>query len=293
MNFSNNLQSVALGLLGIPFAIAAFPTLSSLFVTKKTEEFSAYFTGVSRKIIYLAAPVAFMFLLLRAQIVRLVLGSGKFSWEDTQLTAAALGLFSVSIIFQSLSPLFLRGFYAVQNTKTPFVISIIADCASIVIAFFGIFLFRFEWFAGPWRSLMKLEGILDISVLALPIAFSLASILQVILLLKYFRTMVSKKEQTETYLYLYKVLFISVVAYFCSFWALRIPVAFLELTTVFAVALQAAFACAVGGSIYFVLSFTLGVPEAKEMMSAAGRINKRLFKRFRVTEPIPREEQQQ
>jgi putative peptidoglycan lipid II flippase len=292
MNFSNNLQSVALGLLGIPFAIAAFPALSSLFVAKKREEFSAYFTNVSRKIIYLAAPVAFMFLLLRAQIVRLVLGSGKFSWEDTQLTAAALGLFSVSIIFQSLSPLFLRGFYAVQNTKTPFIISIIADCVSIVIAFSCISLFRMEWFAGLWRSIMKLEGIPDISVLALPIAFSLASVLQVVLLLKYFRTMVSKKERTETYLYLYKILFISVVAYFCAFWALRIPVVFLELTTFFAVALQAAFACVVGGGIYFMLSFTLGVPEAQEMIAAFGRLNKKLFKRFRVTEPIPREEQQ-
>ena len=62
-------------------------------------------------------PAVVLFIVLRAQIVRSVLGSGAFDWADTKLTAAALALFSISLIAQSLNLLFVRGYYASGNTK--------------------------------------------------------------------------------------------------------------------------------------------------------------------------------
>jgi putative peptidoglycan lipid II flippase len=76
-----------------------------------------------------------IFILLRAQIIRLILGSGKFGWEDTRIAAVTLGWFSISLIAQGLIPLFAKAFYARENTKTPTLISVISIVISIAIAY--------------------------------------------------------------------------------------------------------------------------------------------------------------
>ena len=77
-----------------------------------------------------------MFIVLRAQIVRTILGSGSFSWSDTKLTAASLAIFVVSAIAQGLILLFIRGYYASGNTKKPLLINTISAILIIVFSFY-------------------------------------------------------------------------------------------------------------------------------------------------------------
>ncbi len=133
-NFANNLQSVPLGLFGISFAIASFPVLSRLWSKGEKEEFVLKLTDTLRKIIFLIIPFSALIYLLRAQIVRVVLGAGKFNWEDTTLTFTALGIFTFSLWAQSLIPLLARSFYAIHDTKTPFLIGIFSEIINLVLA---------------------------------------------------------------------------------------------------------------------------------------------------------------
>jgi len=119
-NLANNLQSFPVGIFGISYALAAFPTLSEYFVQNKSEEFVQTFSKTVRQILFLIIPTSVLFITLRAQIVRVILGSGQFDWNATILTAAALGFFSLSMFAQALIPLLARSFYARHNTKTPF-----------------------------------------------------------------------------------------------------------------------------------------------------------------------------
>ena len=59
-------------------------------------------------------------IVLRAQIVRAILGRGQFDWSATRLTAAALALFVLSLLAQSATFLISRAYYAIGNTKKPF-----------------------------------------------------------------------------------------------------------------------------------------------------------------------------
>ena len=68
-------------------------------------------------------PLSVFILILRAQFVRIVLGSGAFSWDNTYYTAQALGCFAISIFAQGLIPLLGRSFYAYEDTKTPMAVS--------------------------------------------------------------------------------------------------------------------------------------------------------------------------
>jgi putative peptidoglycan lipid II flippase len=133
-NLANNLQSVPLGLFGISFAIASFPVLSRLWSKGETEEFISKLTDTLRKVIFLIIPFSALIYILRAQIVRVVLGTGKFNWEDTTLTFTALGIFTFSLWAQSLIPLLARAFYAIHDTKTPFLIGIFSEGINIILA---------------------------------------------------------------------------------------------------------------------------------------------------------------
>jgi putative peptidoglycan lipid II flippase len=124
-NLANNLQSVPLGLFGIPFAIAAFPTLSKHAANDDMREFGKTFGNITKQILFFLIPVSVLFIVLRAQIVRVILGAGVFDWNDTILTFNAVGLFAVSMFAQSLLPLFTRAFYALSDAKTPFYISLV------------------------------------------------------------------------------------------------------------------------------------------------------------------------
>ncbi|MFA5174982.1 MAG: murein biosynthesis integral membrane protein MurJ [Patescibacteria group bacterium] len=133
-NFANNLQAVPIGIIGIPFALAVFPALSSAAAENNKEKFIQNLSSTTRQILFLVIPCSILILLLRAQIVRVVLGSGAFDWNATIATADALALFSLSLFSQSLIPLFARAFYSISNTKTPFIIGMIAELIGIIAA---------------------------------------------------------------------------------------------------------------------------------------------------------------
>jgi putative peptidoglycan lipid II flippase len=133
-NYANNLQAVPVGVLAIPFALAVFPALSSAATENDMQSFVTQLSNVIRQILFLIIPAAILILLLRAQIVRVILGSGEFDWNATISTANALAFFSLGLIGQSLIPVLSRAFFALSNTKTPFVIGIISELISIIAA---------------------------------------------------------------------------------------------------------------------------------------------------------------
>lgn len=133
-NLATNLQTVPIGIIAISFAVAAFPSLSRAAASNDNKEFKRILGSTTRKIIFLILPATAAFLILRAQIVRLILGEGSFDWDDTIRTAHVLGIMASSLLAQSLVPLLARAFYALQDTWTPLWIGIIAEAANIILA---------------------------------------------------------------------------------------------------------------------------------------------------------------
>jgi len=92
-NFANNLQYFPVGIIGISFAIAAFPALSELAAKQKKDTMVNELIRTARQILFFILPMSILFLVLRAQIVRTVFGSGAFDWNDTIMTADTLAFF--------------------------------------------------------------------------------------------------------------------------------------------------------------------------------------------------------
>lgn len=133
-NFANNLQSFPIGIFGISFAVAAFPTLSAL--TSKRDELVKHFSSVFRQILFFIVPSTVFLLTLRAQIIRVILGTGAFDWADTTMTMDALAIFSLSLFAQALLPLMARMFYAIEDSKTPFFVGLISSILNIFLSLY-------------------------------------------------------------------------------------------------------------------------------------------------------------
>ena len=176
-NFSWNLQSVPLAIVGASYTVALFPTISRLFGNGEKEKFFQEMLAAARHIIFWSVPMIVLFIVLRAQIVRVVLGSGNFDWADTRLTAAALALFSISILAQSLILLFVRGYYAGGNTKKPLIINLFSAVLIVIFAFGFLWLFkRLDFFRYFVESLLRVDNVAGAEVLMLPLGFSVAQL---------------------------------------------------------------------------------------------------------------------
>lgn len=156
LNWADNLQSLPIGIFGISFAVAVFPVLAEKYTLQKIDEFRDDFVRVFRQIMFLIIPTMALYWLLRAQIVRLVLGSGQFGWEDTRFTISVLAFMTFGMIAQATIPLLARSFYALQDTKTPLITGMVALVLNVAMAFVLI----------PKLHVVGLGAALSISVLA-------------------------------------------------------------------------------------------------------------------------------
>ncbi|MBI2577857.1 MAG: murein biosynthesis integral membrane protein MurJ [Candidatus Wildermuthbacteria bacterium] len=260
--YANDIQFVPVGLIGISFAVAAFSSLSKLFAQKKEEEFTRIVASTLRQILFLVIPFSILLLLLRAQAIRLIYGTGtEFTWEDTRMTAAILGIFAFGIVFQSLIPYFARVFFAFQNTKTPTIISLVSVGLNVVFAFlFTIFLSNGHTIEFWLRTLLKLEGVEDIRVLALPLSLVLSGILQAgllgVFLQKRYNTLRDGLMKA-----LFNICIASVALAGAAYIALRVYGTIFPLENYLQVFMQAGFAAGAGVIAYIAVAFLLGIPE--------------------------------
>jgi putative peptidoglycan lipid II flippase len=184
LQFAYNLQSVPLAIIGMSYSVAAFPTLASLLADKKQTEFNEYVLTALRHVIFWSTPVVVLVIVLRAQLVRVLLGSGSFDWADTRLTAAALAIFVVSLLAQSILLLIVRAFYAGGFTRLPLLVTFAGTLFSGGFAY-GLY----AWFLHSpsaqvfFTSLFRLENVVGSEVLMLPLGYTLGVIIEVVLML--------------------------------------------------------------------------------------------------------------
>lgn len=181
-NLSFNLQSVPLSIIGVSFSMAALPTLSGLFAKRDLVGFRAAMEAAARQIIFWSFPATALFVVLRAQVVRVILGSGQFDWTATRLTAAALALFTLSLVAQSLVLLFVRGYYAAGRTRTPLISNVVSAVAIVILAPLLIYSYRHApAFANFINGALRVEGVPGSEVLMLPLAYTLGLFLNLFL----------------------------------------------------------------------------------------------------------------
>ncbi|MFC1663295.1 murein biosynthesis integral membrane protein MurJ [Patescibacteria group bacterium] len=250
-NAANNLQSFPISVFGVSLAIAVFPLMSQAYVDRDSEKFIVQFSVAVRRVLYLIIPVSVLILLLRAQIVRVVLGAGAFDWEDTVLTAQALGLFSISLFAQSLLPTLSRAFYALQDTITPVKISALSVFLNIILSII----------------LVKPMG-----VLGLALAFSISAIFNMMIHLVIMRRKVGYLDDRKIMGSVTRIIFASIVAGGITWLSLRLIAMGVNMQTFVGIAIQGALAAIIGAIAYIIISLIFRFDEVKILRSWLDKI---------------------
>lgn len=119
LRLANRLINFPLGIFAMGISTAVFPTLARLTARGETEEFRRTLSFGLRVIFFITIPSAFGMAFLRVPIVRLLFESGEFLPGDTLATAFVLLFYVPGLIAQSTLQVTTRGFYSLQDTKTP------------------------------------------------------------------------------------------------------------------------------------------------------------------------------
>lgn len=189
-NLALNLEYIPVTVVGLSYSVAAFPNLVAYSIKKAKDEFAEHFSTAIRHIIFWTVPASILILVLRAQIVRVILGSGEFTWSDTRLTAAALFILSLAIIFQSIFMLLVRTFYAEGESWRPLVINAASSFITIGAAIWltqHLSLTKGAGFASFVGWALRVSDIPDIRIMALPFGILVGSLFNFIFLIFSFR----------------------------------------------------------------------------------------------------------
>lgn len=238
---ATNIQSVPLGLFGIAFSLAAFPALAALAAKNDHAQFFRTLVETSLRILYFVLPLSAFIIIFRAEMIRVILGSGAFNWEDTITTFQVLGFLSLSLFAQSLAPLFVRAFFALENTRLPLYAALISEI--VHLALIPILLPHYQ-------------------VVGLAIAFSLGAITNFFLLYFFLRPRVPTWKDARIALPALKIFLATIAAglvaqYSKTIFALAID----RLDTFAEVFMKLSLGLAIGMSTYILLSIWLKFPE--------------------------------
>ena len=239
-NLANNLQSLPISIFAISLAIAVFPTFTQAVSENNKQKFAFNFSLSLRRILFILIPMSIMVVILRAQLVRVILGTGAFNWEDTYLTAQTLGFFALSIFAQGLIPLLARSFFAWEDTKTPMLISIFAITLNIVLSL----------------MLAPLMG-----VMGLALAFSISSILNMLLLYIILNYKTRSINNTQILNSLLKIIINSLLAGFVAYTTLYFLDDLVNMNTFIGIFTQGFVAGLLGLLTYLVLSIIFKLEE--------------------------------
>ncbi len=265
-NLANNLQYFPIGIIGISFAVASFPALSRAWAELKREEFLKNFSSVFRQILYLIVPISFLIFILRNQIVEIIYRHGQFTQTSAQLTAACLGLFCFGIFALSLIPLIFRVFFSFQDTKTPTLIAISSMVLNIILSFYFTWLLAFSnSFQAFIKNSLSLEKIDQIAVVGLPLAFSIAAIFQLILLMIFLYKRIGDFKLKEILNSFLKIFLASILMIVGIYLILHLISPLLPIQTFLGVLFQTVIASLVAVLIYILATFLLKSPEIQTL----------------------------
>ena len=123
------------GLLAVSIATTFVPEMARSVTRRDRAAFCAQSSLGVRIVALLTLPAGVLLFVLRRPIIGALLEHGSYTAANADNAARALGGFALGLVGFSLYLFVLRGFYAHQDTRTPFVINVVQNVLNIALAF--------------------------------------------------------------------------------------------------------------------------------------------------------------
>lgn len=262
LQFAYNLNFFPVGVIGVSYAIAVFPVLCSSVNNDKDDDFKSAISSTVKQIFFFLIPVTAATILLRAQIVRAVVGAGQFDWLATYQTAYLLGIFALSFIAQSIVYVLVRAYFSKEDTVTPLLLAVLSLGIQI-----GLSLYLLP----------------SLQIMALALSFTVASFVQCILLWIILSWRVGGLHEGKIINAVMPLILSGSLSAIGIQWTKYIIDAFIVIDTFLEIVLQISVSVLVGGIFYVIVALML---RSEEMESFIFSIKKKMLKKAKTTEVV-------
>ena len=232
-----------LGIFGIAIATAVLPTMSAQAARRETEAFRETLSFGLRLVFFIMFPAMAGLITLRVPIVNLLLEHGQFDRISTQGVSAALLCYSVGLWAFAGVRIVAQAFYALQDTKTPVKIAVVAVLSNVLLSFIFV----------TWTPLQHA---------GLALATSLAATLNIGLLTYKLRKKIGRIDARRILISLLKIVPASIAMGVIGWWVSKQPVWGLAGNTLFKAELLGG-AMAASSVFYIIVMWILKSEELK------------------------------
>jgi putative peptidoglycan lipid II flippase len=187
LNYALRVMFILVGLFGQAVGAASYPYLARLAAQNDMQGLNTVI-NTTLKFIFLVLPVSAFFIVGKQEIIFLLFQRGAFTADATTLTASILPYFMIGAFAFAAQNIVSRGYYAMQNTLSPTLLSTL----SVVISFPVIFV------------LMKHFGVRGVAL-----GLSLSAGLQCLVLFEFWSRKSGNTARRSVYIFLIKMIPVS------------------------------------------------------------------------------------
>ena len=130
-NYAFQLSQLPVGIIGVSVAVALFPAFSRDAALGRVSEIRRQVNGSLRVLIFIAAPLTALLIVLRDLVASVFFEYGRFTSESAALTAQLLGWFAIGLTAHVVVHVLTRAFYAMQDTRLPVAWAVLAVALNI------------------------------------------------------------------------------------------------------------------------------------------------------------------
>ncbi|MCI5839233.1 MAG: murein biosynthesis integral membrane protein MurJ [Peptoniphilaceae bacterium] len=240
LDYSKKIIGIIYGIITVSITTSIYPTIARLASEKNFSQMKKELNSTVILTLAFVVPSVIGLMSLSNPIISLVYKRGAFNEESVAITAGVLFSYAPYVIFQSISDVIDRSFYAVGDSKTPVAISISQQVFNIIgnlvlINFFG------------------LNGI--------AVATSLSCLYGAIILMYFYRKKFGKGKALNSIISVIKITIISIIMGLIAHFSYNLfNKTFSEIISTF-------FAIAIAGIFYVLAILISQIPEIKEIVN--------------------------
>lgn len=131
LNYSLRTMMALVAVFGQAFGVAAFPFLSQYVAQKRYDEMNSLLYSMISKVALIMIPASLLIMVMSRETLAVLFQRGRFTEASTLATAPVLTMYCLGAFGIAASNMVSRGFYALQNTLLPMVVSTIAAVCSL------------------------------------------------------------------------------------------------------------------------------------------------------------------
>jgi putative peptidoglycan lipid II flippase len=244
--YADRLVQFPLGVFAVAISTAALPSLSTQAAKKDLDQFRDTLGHALRLVFFITLPSMVGLIVLGGPIIQLLLERGAFNTYSTRMTSYALVFYAVGLCAFSGIRVMVSGFYALQDTKTPVKIAVVAVVVNLILSLCLAFL-----------TPLKHGG--------LALALSLASSLQFCLLVFFLKKKIRMDDLRDVLESAMKSAFAAVVMGCAVYYSHTLWLKWDSGTGLWGMIASLAVLIMIGMSVYFVVARILGCRELKSI----------------------------